>query len=315
VTGATGFLGSHLVARLLELGADVAILRRGGRALTPISAAWIDRVTVVDGGLDDRDLLTQALLDQRPRTIFHLAAQSQVSYAYRNPVEALETNVRGTWNLLEAARESRATGEFLFASSDKVYGSLRELPYREDMTPLPRHPYDVSKACGETIVQGFGHSYGIHVAITRCANLYGPGDGNWLRIVPSVLRAVFAGRRPVLRSDGSFVRDYLFVKDAVLAYLTLAEQLSTNQALAGEAFNFSAEAPLSVLEMIERLQAHAGTSLEPMIEPAAPAEVPAVYLSAEKARKRLAWKPQYAFDDALAETVAYYAELAPSPPV
>ena len=315
VTGGTGFLGSHLVAELLEVGANVGILRRGGRPPTPISAAWLERVTAFDGTLDDRDLLARALLDFKPQTIFHLAAQSQVAFAYRNPVEAFETNVRGTWNLLEAAWRAGTVRQFLFASSDKVYGSLGALPYREDMTPLPRHPYEVSKACGETIVRGFGTTYGLDVAVTRCANLYGPGDGNWLRLVPGVLRDVLAGRPPVLRSDGSFVRDYLYVKDGVAAYLSLAEHLAADPRLAGEVFNFTAELPLSVFEMVERLQRHAGTSFEPLVEPAAPAEMRAVYLSAEKARTRLGWEPRHAFDDALAETVAYYAELAPAAPV
>ena len=309
VTGATGFLGSHLVGALVERGAQVVVLRRDRRPPTPVSAAWIERVSVVEGDVADSSLLARALEEFGAVTVFHLAAQTQVGAARRAPVSTFESNVQGTWALLEAVRHAPAVGEVIVASSDKAYGAQPELPYHEDMPLLAEEPYDVSKACAELLARSYHAGYATPVAITRCANLYGPGDRNWRRLVPGTLRSVLAGEAPVIRSDGSLVRDYLYVGDGVSAYLCLAEAMAARPELAGEAFNFSAELPLTVEEMVARLQHAAGTSLEPVVLDDAPGEIPAQHLSGRKAREQLGWTPGFTLEAGLAETVGYYREL------
>jgi CDP-glucose 4,6-dehydratase len=309
VTGATGFLGSHLVAALVAAGAEVVVLRRDRRPPTPVIAGWLDAVTVVDGDLADGALLERVLEEFSVRTVFHIAAQTQVGVARRQPAATFASNIAGTWSVLEAVRRSPAVEQVLLASSDKAYGAQPRLPYDEAMPLLAREPYDVSKACAEMLAVSYHASYGTPVAITRCANFYGPGDRNWRRLVPGTLRSVLRGERPVIRSDGSPLRDYLYVKDGVSAYRRLAEAMAGDAALAGEAFNFSAEQPLTVLEMVERVQAAAGTSLEPLIVDDAVGEIPAQHLSAAKARAVLGWAPAYGLDEGLAETVDYYRAL------
>ena len=309
VTGATGFLGSHLVAALVAAEAEVVVLRRDRRAPTPVIAGWLDAVTVVDGDLADGGLLERVLEEQSVRTVFHVGAQTQVGVARRQPTVTFASNIAGTWTLLDAVRRSPGVEQVLLASSDKAYGPQDRLPYDEDMPLLAREPYDVSKACAEMLAMTYHASYGTQVAITRCANLYGPGDRNWRRLVPGTLRSVLLGERPVIRSDGSPVRDYLYVADGVSAYLRLAEAMADDAGLAGQAFNFSAEEPLTVLELVERVQAAAGTSLEPRIVNDAVGEIPAQHLSAAKAREVLGWAPAYGLDDGLAETAAYYRAL------
>ena len=311
VTGATGFLGSHVVAALLERGAAVVILRRDRRPATPVVEGWLGRVAIVDGDIADGELLERLLEDYAVETVLHLAAQTQVGVARRLPAATFESNVRGTWALLEAVRRSPRVGAVVLASSDKAYGAQPRLPYEEAMPLLASEPYDASKAAAELVARSYAATYGVRIAVTRLANLYGPGDRNWRRIVPGTLRSVLAGERPVIRSDGTLVRDYLYVADGASAYLRLAEALAERPELAGEAFNFSAEQPLSVLDMVARLQAAAGTELEPLVLGEAAGEIPAQHLSARKAREVLGWEAGHALDAALAETVAAYrAELA-----
>ncbi len=309
VTGATGFLGSHLVDALVALGAAVVIVRRDRRPATAVSAGWLEGVAIVEGDIGDTPLMLRALEEFSVRSVFHTAAQTQVGVARRQPASTFASNVQGTWSVLEAVRRSRDVEQILVASSDKAYGEQPKLPYDETMPLLAREPYDASKACAEIVAGTYFAAYGAPVAITRCANLYGPGDRNWRRLVPGTLRSILLGERPIIRSDGSLVRDYLFVRDAASAYLQLAEAMASDSSLAGEAFNFSAELPLTVMEMVQRLQDAAGTQLEPIIADEAVGEIPEQHLSARKAREVLGWAPRFTLDEGLSETVDYYRTL------
>jgi CDP-glucose 4,6-dehydratase len=243
--------------------------------------------------------------------VFHLAAQSQVEVSNRNAVSTFESNVAGTWTLLEAARRSPTVAQVVLASSDKAYGEQPVLPYSEDMPLDAVNPYDVSKACADLLARSYASSFAVPAVITRCGNFFGPGDTNWRRLVPGIVRSVLEGERPVIRSDGTLTRDYLYVVDGALAYVHLAEALAVDPALAGQAFNFSTEQPLSVLELVALIQQAAGTALEPDIQGTATHEIAHQYLSAAKARRVLAWAPRYSILDALAETVAWYRSELP----
>lgn len=308
VTGATGFLGSHLTHQLVELGANVVILARDDVPATPV-ADWHDRVSIVRGGVEDQTLVERMFAEYETRTVFHLAAQTQVGVSNRNPGSTWASNITGTASVLEAARRSPGIEQIVTASSDKAYGSQPVLPYDEDMALLARNPYDVSKACSDLIATSYFHTWGLPVCITRCGNFFGPGDVNWERLVPGTIRWLLDGVRPIIRSDGTLVRDYLYVVDGALAYLQLAECLADDPTLAGEAFNFSTETPVTVLELLEVLQRVAGTDLEPDIRGTATHEIDAQHLSAAKARKMLGWAPRWTLEQALAETVAWYRDL------
>lgn len=307
VTGATGFLGSHLCGLLVGAGADVVILRRDHVTPTDITATWIDKVAIVDGDITDQALLERLLAEYEVRTVFHLAAQTQVQVANHNPVSTFEANIAGTWALLEAIRRTPHLEQAVCASSDKAYGSQPALPYHEAMPLLAVNPYDVSKACADLITQTYHHRWGTPVAITRCGNFFGPGDANWERLVPGTIRSLLRGERPVIRSDGSLLRDYLYVVDGALAYIRLAEAMAADPSHHGEAYNFSTERPLTVLELVACIQAAAGTDLPLDIRSTASHEIDAQHLSAAKARARLGWHPNHTIEDALRETVAWYA--------
>jgi CDP-glucose 4,6-dehydratase len=242
-------------------------------------------------------------------TVFHLAAQTIVGVAHRNPVSTFETNIQGTWALLEACRRSPRVKSIVVASSDKAYGDQERLPYDED-TPLQgQHPYDVSKSCADLIAHSYAVSYGLPVAITRCGNFYGGGDLNWNRLVPGTIRSVLHGERPVIRSDGTLVRDYFYVEDGVGANVRLAEALRTNPELAGEGFNFSNEIQVTVLDLVRRILAHMGSSLEPDVRNVASHEIKHQYLSAAKARRMLDWSPSFELDAGLERTVSWYRDF------
>jgi CDP-glucose 4,6-dehydratase len=306
VTGATGFLGSHLTGLLVGAQAEVVILVRDDVPSSSIGAAWHGLVSEVRGRVEDQPLLERLLGEYGVQTVFHLAAQTQVEVANRNPVSTFETNITGTWAVLEAARRSPAVTEVVCASSDKAYGDQPTLPYDEAMPLRALNPYDVSKACADLVAASYHHTWDVPVCVTRCGNFFGPGDRNWARLVPGTIRALLEGRRPLIRSDGTLVRDYLYVLDGALANLQLAEALAKDQSLAGEAWNFSTERPLSVLELVESLQLAAGTELEPDVRATASHEISAQHLSAEKARTRLAWRPRYTLEQAVSETVEWY---------
>src|SRR5215472_14443782 len=248
VTGATGLVGSWLSRRLVDAGADVVCFVRDWVPQSELARSHaIDRVKVVRGDICDRDALERAIGEYEADTVFHLAAQTIVGIANRNPVSTFESNIRGTWTVLEACRRSPAVKQVVVASSDKAYGTHERLPYLEDAPLRGSHPYDVSKSCADLIAQSYWATYGLPVCVTRCGNLYGGGDLNWNRIVPGTIRSALHSERPIIRSDGTCVRDYFYVEDAALAYLMLAEQLAARPELAGQAFNFSNESQLSVL--------------------------------------------------------------------
>jgi CDP-glucose 4,6-dehydratase len=308
VTGATGFLGSWLTRELVDRGADVVALVRDDVPGSELRrSGTLDRVTQVRGALEDFDTIERALNEFEIETVFHLGAQTIVGIANRNPRSTFEANVKGTWNVLEAARRVPTVKRIVIASSDKAYGDSDALPY-DETTPLRgRHPYDVSKSCADLIATAYHATYGSPVAITRCGNLYGGGDLNWNRIVPGTIRSAIRGERPVIRSDGSYVRDYFFVKDAALAYLALAEKMD-DRSLHGEAFNFSNETQLSVLEVAREVLAVMKSKLALDVRNEASGEIRHQYLSAAKARKRLGWSPRWSIRDGLRETADWYRD-------
>ncbi len=307
VTGATGQLGGWLVNRLLEEGADVVCLVRDWVPQSLfVTDGLMEQVKIVRGELGDQALMERILGEYEIDTIIHLAAQSIVGVANRNPVFTFETNIRGTWLLLEAARRSPTVKQIVLASTDKSYGSHDELPYHEEMPLQPLYPHDVSKACADMIGQSYAATYEMNVGITRLPNLYGGGDLNWNRIVPGTIRSALRGQRPVIHSDGKFIRDYLYVEDAVDAHLVLAQRLAERPDLRGEVFNISSESWLTVLELVERILAHIDPSLEPIVEDRVKHEIRNQYLSAAKARELLGWRPLFDLDEGLQRTVDWY---------
>lgn len=269
----------------------------------------IERVKVVRGDVRDRECLERSLGEYEIDTVFHLAAQTIVGIANRNPASTFESNIQGTWNLLEACRRSPAVKTIIIASSDKAYGDQLALPYSED-TPLQgQHPYDVSKSCADLIAHSYAVTYQLPAAITRCGNFYGGGDLNWNRIVPGTIRSVLRGERPIIRSDGEFVRDYFYVEDGAAAYMTLAEGLTNRPELRGEAFNFSYELQISVLDLVRQILDRMGSSLEPVVRNEVSNEIRHQYLSAAKAREVLGWQPLYTLDDGLSRTISWYREF------
>lgn len=310
VTGATGLVGSWLTQSLVDAGADVVALVCD---LDPrsqlVRSGTMARVVSVHGRLEDRSTVERAVNEHGVDTVFHLGAQTLVGTAFRDPVATFESNVQGTWNVLEAARRHAGLVErVVVASSDKAYGEQPELPYREDMPLAGRSPYDVSKSCTDLLAQCYHASYGLPIAIARCGNIYGGGDLNWSRIVPGTVRSLLGGERPVIRSDGSLIRDYLHVDDVVDAYLLLGEALTT-RSIAGEAFNFSDESPLSVMEIYRSVCQAFGREVEPTVLGQAPGEIANQHLSASRAKETLGWKAQVPLDDGLVRTVAWYADL------
>ena len=252
--------------------------------------------------------MERALGEYEIDTVFHLAAQTIVPIANRNPISTFESNIQGTWILLEACRRSPMVSQIILASSDKAYGDHEQLPYHEEIALQGRHPYDVSKSCADLIAQSYAISYGLPVAITRCGNFFGGGDLNWNRIVPGTIRSVFSGQPPVIRSDGSFVRDYLYVEDGAAAYMLLAEKLAERPRLRGRAFNFSNELQITVLDLVRRILDLMGSKLLPDVRNEAQNEIRNQYLSAARARGELGWKPQFELEDGLRKTIDWYRE-------
>ena len=307
VTGATGLIGGWLVQRLLGLGADVVCLMRDWVPQSElVHSRLTERVKVVRGDVREQALLERTLGEYEIDTVIHLAAQTIVGISNRNPVSTYESNIRGTWSMLEACRRSPTVKQIVLASSDKAYGEHETLPYDEN-TPLQgRHPYDVSKSCADLVAQTYAATYRVPVAITRCGNLFGGGDLNWNRIVPGTVRSVLRGKRPIIRSDGQYVRDYFGAEDAVTACLLLAERLAADGALSGEAFNFSYERPMTVIEITRVILALMRSDLEPEIRNEATGEIRRQYLSAAKARRVLGWTPAQTLEEGLDRTVSWY---------
>lgn len=310
VTGCTGILGSWLTIALVDRGAHVVGLIFDEDPRSQLARAGYDRhIRRVYGSVADYVLLQRLLNEHRIDTIFHLAAQSQVRAASLAPLSTFETNVQGTWSLLEAARRSPTVTRVVTASTDKAYGPQETLPYAETAPLQALYPYDVSKACADMIAQSYAVTYDLPVCVTRCGNIYGGGDFHWDRIVPGTIRSVLRGQRPVVRSDGTMTRDYLYVKDIVAAYMLLAERMD-DAAIHGEAFNFGMNDPKTVLEMVTAICRLAERpDLEPVILNRAPNEIPHQYLDSTKARRALGWRPAWSLNDGLRETVAWYRDF------
>jgi CDP-glucose 4,6-dehydratase len=307
VTGAYGLLGSWLVKALLERGARTTVLRRDAVAVSALALEGTEaRVNVVVGDVCDAAVMERALGEYEVDTVFHLAAQTIVGVANRSPVSTFEANIRGTWTLLEACRGSRVS-RVVVAASDKAYGAHDELPYTEELALQPVYPYDVSKAATDMIARSYWHTFELPVAVTRFANIYGGGDLNLSRLVPECVLAAIAGRAPVIRSDGTLERDYLYVEDAVEAYLAIWELLETGRG-AGEAFNAGGDRPHSVLEVAELVCRVAGTDVEPDVRGTGtpPGEIMRQWVDSTKLRTMSGWEPRASLEEGLARTVDWY---------
>lgn len=309
VTGGTGLVGSWLMQRLINAGADVICLVRDWVPQSEaVRTGSLERVKIVRGDIRDREILERALGEYEIDTVIHLAAQTIVTIANRNPISTFETNIAGTWNLLEASRRSPRVKQIVVASSDKAYGDQEILPYDEN-TPLQgQHPYDVSKSAADLIAYTYAKSYDLPVSITRCGNFYGGGDLNWNRIIPGTIRSILRGQRPVIRSDGEYIRDYFYVEDGAAAYMLLAEQLAIRPELKGQAFNFSNEIQVSVREIVDQILKEMKSDLSPDIRNEVTNEIRHQYLSAEKARRELNWKPIFDLENGLQKTIAWYKD-------
>lgn len=310
VTGATGLLGSWLVRRLVESDADVVCLVRDWVPQSElVQSGVIEQVKVVRGDVRDQALLERTLGEYEIDAVFHLAAQTIVTIANRNPVSTFETNIGGSWAMLEACRRSPTVKQIVMASSDKAYGDQEQLPYDENTALEGRHPYDVSKSCADLIARSYAHTYDLPVVITRCGNLYGGGDMNWNRLIPGTIRSILRGQRPIIRSDGNYIRDYFYVEDGAAAYMLLAECLAARSELCGEAFNFSNELQVTVLELVQRILALMDSELQPEVLNEASNEIGHQYLSASKAHQMLGWSPLFDLDGGLQRTIAWYKKF------
>lgn len=310
VTGATGLVGGWLVRKLLSLGADVVCLVRDWVPQSElVRSQLLEQVKVVRGDIRDQALLERVLGEYEIDTVMHLAAQTIVGIANRNPVATFETNIAGTWSLLEACRHSPMVKQIVIASSDKAYGEHDKLPYDEETALRGDHPYDVSKSCADLIAQTYAITYKLPVAIARCGNFYGGGDLNWNRIVPGTIRSLMRGQRPIVRSNGHYIRDYFYVEDGAAAYTLLAEHLAKNPELRGQAFNFSNEIKVTVLELVQQIREVMGSDLEPEVRNEASNEIYHQHLSAAKARRLLNWRPFFMLDEGLRLTIAWYKQF------
>lgn len=307
VTGGTGLLGSWLIESLLERQANVTCLLRDWVPCSRLATGGLlERVNAVRGELEDYSLLERALNEYEIETVFHLGAQAIVGTAARSPLSTFETNIRGTWNVLEACRVSKLIGRVIVASSDKAYGAHPRLPYTEDMPLVGRFPYDASKSCADLISLSYFHTYATPVAVTRCGNLYGGGDLNFNRLIPGTIRSALAGESPIVRSDGKYIRDYFYVRDAADAYMRLAERLP-DERLLGQAFNFGTETPASVMDVVQLiLRLLDRTYLTPMVLNEAAREIPRQYLDCAKVHSLLDWQARYSLEQGLIETIAWY---------
>ena len=307
VTGVTGLVGAWTVKSLLDRGAHVVGLVRDHVAGAEVRrGGLLEEIDVVHGCVEDCPLIERALAEYEIQTVLHLAAQTIVGIARRSPLSTFESNIKGTWSILEAARRCGSEPQVIVASSDKAYGEQPVLPYLETAPLHARHPYDVSKACADMLALTYHQTYGLPVCVTRCGNFFGGGDLNWNRLIPGTIRSILRGQRPVIRSDGNYVRDYFYVKDGAEAYLHLAECMASRPDVVGQAFNFSNEIQVTAEEMVCLLLQLMQSDFEPDILGEATHEIKHQYLSAAKARQLLDWQPRFHLDEALVETIAWY---------
>ncbi len=310
VTGASGLLGGWLTKRLVDCGANVvALVRDWVPQCESVRTGLLEHVNVVRGDVTDRNIIERALGEFEVDTVFHLAAQTIVGIANRNPASTFESNIQGTWNVLEACRRSPLVKSIVLASSDKAYGEQTVLPYTEDMPLQGRHPYDVSKSCADLIAQTYAVTFKLPVAVTRCGNFYGGGDLNWNRVVPGTIRSILRGERPIIRSDGEYIRDYFYVEDGAAAYMLLAQKLAEQPELAGLGFNFSNEIQITVLQLVDKILAKMRSNLQPDVQNQPLNEIRHQCLSAERARRMLNWTPQFSLDEGLDRTIAWYRQF------
>jgi CDP-glucose 4,6-dehydratase len=310
ITGFEGFLGSHLTKALLCSGAkiyglDIKIKRND----TILTATDYKRLTVIKGSVADYKLVEGIIRRNKINIVFHLAAEAIVGKCLNDPLCAFSTNIKGSWSILEACRGSKTIQAIIIASSDKAYGSHQKLPYTEEAPLQGRHPYDVSKSCADLLADTYAHTYKLPVAVTRCGNIYGPGDFNFSRLVPDAVRCALKGKKLLIRSDGKFTRDYVFVEDIVNGYIMLAEKLQKLK-LSGEAFNFSDENPLTVVELVRAVAKAANSRPNYKILDKVEYEIKHQYLASAKARKILGWKPRFTFLAGLAKTIAGYQDYS-----
>ena len=310
VTGASGFLGSWLTKKLVALGADVVVLIRDWIPQSELILSHdIQGVKIVRGDVREQALVERVLNEYEINSVFHLAAQTIVGIANCNPVSTFESNIRGTWSLLEACRRSPSVKQIVTASSDKAYGMMNLQSYNEKSPLNAEFPYDVSKACADIISQSYAKSFEVPVVITRCGNLFGGGDLNWNRLVPGTIRSLLRNERPIIRSDGNYSRDFFYVEDCVEAYLLLAERLSVDSNLRGEAFNFSSDCDMSVSEVVSEILSVARSKLKPKVLDNVKCEIRKQHLDCSKAKKILGWSPSYPFKDGLKSTIQWYKKF------
>jgi len=309
VTGYEGFLGSNLTKALISLGAKVIGLDiEVRRADTILTKCELKKIVIIKGSVTDFSLLKSILGKNKISTVFHLAAEAIVGKNYANPLKSFSTNIEGTWKVLEASRGLKNIQSIIVASSDKAYGNHKKLPYTENMPLIGKNTYDVSKSCADLIAYAYFYSYGLPVSVTRCGNIYGPGDFNFSRIFPDAARCALTGKTLYIRSNGKFTRDYVYVSDIVDGYLMLAEKMNRLKS-EGEAFNFSDENPISVLDLVKKIYKVAGTKESFKVLNLAKYEIPHQYLSSRKSRAILHWKPRVSLDEGLIKTVSWYREL------
>ena len=313
VTGAGGFVGSQLAQQLVQLGASVTVILRDEPVASNFRLLGLhDRTTVVRGSIADYQVVERAVNENDIDTCFHLAAQAIVGVANRSPMSTFESNIKGTWTVLEACRTARLVDRVVVASSDKAYGTQRTLPYREDMALLGSNPYDASKVCTDVLVRTYASSYGLPVAVARCANIYGPGDLNLTRLVPGSIRSALLGERPIVRSDGTPERDYVYIDDAVEAYLMLAEKVAGNTDHAREAFNFGSGVPVRTIDLVRLIiEVCEAGQLEPDVrgQGRLVGEIDRQFLDSAKAARVLGWGPKVPLEDGLRRTVDWYRPL------
>jgi len=307
VTGHEGFLGSWLSRALLENGAKVVGLDKVANRPHSILKDLRKDIICIKGDVSDLKLVKKIIDKYKPRIIFHLAAEAIVGEANKNPIRTFKSNIEGTWNILEAARDKKFIKALVIASSDKAYGAHKELPYKEDAALKGNHPYDASKSCADLLCLAYYNTYDVPVCVTRCGNIYGPGDYHFSRIIPDVIRSAIKNEIFLIRSDGKFTRDYIYVDDIVTGYVKLAEVM-VKKKLSGEAFNFSNEKPISVLEIVKIIYNLTNKKPKYRILNVAKYEIRDQYLSAEKAKRNLGWRPRYNLREGLINTIKWYKD-------